>query len=120
MKDLKKMTGAPLDKTSVFQLLCKLSNKYGVLFAFDLAGVDDLHIVFLASNGRLSIDKDNHTQAIGDGWGIFLFNTHTEMITAYYDFVGTDGPTPRNPYNGDFRIYAMTCDNTGKSERENT
>ena len=50
----------------------------------------------------------------------FSFDTENEMMDAYLDMVGDDGPTTRNPYNGDYRVYAMTVSNYGEILTENT
>ena len=112
-----------LSYTEIFELLCKSTNKWGLSLSFDWVWleptVDDvLSEIEKATNGRLVMYND--TQCIMDGYAVFLFDSEDEMLEAYEDIVGDDGPTARNSYDGPVRIYALTCSNEGVTLNENT
>jgi hypothetical protein len=54
------------------------------------------------------------------GRAYILFSTKEEMVAAYNEIVGDDGSTKTNSYAGTVRVYAMTCDPSGKVQTENT
>ena len=59
-------------------------------------------------------------QAICDGVYILVCSTEEEMYK-YYDLtIGDDGPTGSNKYDGEARVYAVTINNKGEMETENT
>ena len=59
-------------------------------------------------------------QAICDGMYILTFDTEDELYK-YFDLtIGDDGPTKLNSYNGEARVYAVTINDKGKIETENT
>lgn len=55
-----------------------------------------------------------------DGSGILIYDTYEEQQAAYWSIVGDDGPTKTNPYDGPIRVYALTINNLGQAENENT
>ena len=125
-KEFKIETNVPLDYHETFQFLCKAANKWGVSINYDpdwyIEGLQDGTFtqdeIERATNGRIS--SKVHIQCYGDGGAVFLFDTEEEMNNCYYDMVGDDGPTKRNSYDGKFRVYALTCSNTGQLMNENT
>ena len=55
-----------------------------------------------------------------DGTLIVLCKSERVAYRLFDQTVGDDGPTETNPYNGDFRIYAMVVNRKGEAETENT
>lgn len=51
---------------------------------------------------------------------VLVFDTEEEMYSHYDVTVGDDGPTEYNDYGGSARVYAITCNNKGELETENT
>lgn len=51
---------------------------------------------------------------------VLSFDTEAEMLECYNQTVGDDGPTKTNTYNGPVRVYAVTCNNKGVIQNENT
>ena len=51
---------------------------------------------------------------------MLTFDTEKEMEKHYDLTVGDDGPTKYNSYDGECRVYALTCSNTGELLTENT
>lgn len=66
------------------------------------------------------LNFDEHTQILCEETGILMFDTREEMDKYYKMTIGDDGPTELNKYDGLCRIYALTCDNQGNFENENT
>lgn len=58
--------------------------------------------------------------AIISDWAYVFFDTEAELDDAFDLTVGDDGPTPSNRYDGEARVYALTCSNTGQILTENT
>lgn len=61
-----------------------------------------------------------HGQCFIENHAILIFDDETEMETVYKLTVGDDGPTELNRYNGDVRVYAITCSANGELLNENT
>ena len=66
------------------------------------------------------LDSFDLTGFIMDGGGIIAFNSEQEMLDAYENTVGEDGPTKTNSYDGPVHIYCLTCDSKGHLQNENT
>ena len=121
-------TGTPLSSDEVMQSLCKSTGKFGLMLAFassDLIGnVADKKWgrdqISKATNGRLSFDTNMDTDILIEGRAFFLFDTESECYEAFDDIVGDDGPTKRNSYDGEFRVYALVFSNEGEIWSENT
>lgn len=47
-------------------------------------------------------------QMVLDGWGIVVCKDKEECNHLFNQTVGDDGPTPLNPYDGPYRIHALT------------
>jgi len=113
-----------LDKMETLQLLCKSNKKWGMfiswvdsggnrpVFRYDLKDTLETPVPYLCYK--------NDAQAIMDGEAYLLFNDESEMCNHYDLTVGDDGPTQLNPYNGPFRVYAITCSPKGQLMNENT
>jgi len=102
-----------LDKNSVLQLLCKMCNKWGMYL--------DCHTYpneFLLAAPYLNLQE--HAQFIVENGGIILFDTEEEMNKCFNSTIGDDGPTKTNPYNGNTKVYAITCNIDGQFLNENT
>lgn len=104
-----------LDRTEVLKELCKQSGKYGMYISFDK---DQIWSEICKAVPFL--DFEEHIQILMDGHGWMLFDSRVEMETCYRKTVRDDGPTELNPYNGDVRVYALTCSLAGELENENT
>lgn len=51
---------------------------------------------------------------------ILSFDTEEEMLDAFHQTVGDEGPTETNSYSGPANVYALTCSNKGELLSENT
>lgn len=66
-------------------------------------------------------DPGGHmTQAFVDGYAYVICDSDEELHMLFDQVVGEDGPTQSNPYNGKFRVYALTVDSDGVMRNENT
>ena len=119
-------THVALSRMEVFQELCKASEKWGLYISFDVDWYWGTYVtdgkkaneIALATNRRL-VDTRDH-QCVVDGQATYLFDTEESMINAYLDIVGDDGPTEQNTYDGEVKVYAITCDPEGCLLTENT
>jgi hypothetical protein len=104
---------------SAFERLCKETKKWGMYIS--ITCFDD-SVREEPEKAALYLDWDNeeHTQIMCNGSGFFLFDTEGEMEEYYQQTVGDDGPTKLNSYNGNTRIYALTCGPDGQTLNENT
>ena len=111
-----------LNQYQVFQLLCKLTGKWGVQI-FPNYNQDDEFIPWQEYQQAVPyLDYDEDLQLIMDGFGIILCDTETEMNKIYRNTIGDDGPSiyGTNKYDGRCRVYACTCDPNGQILNENT
>ena len=104
---------------NVFASLCLAEHKFGMYISFSTDyKVKDPFGEIIKAAPYLNIN-DNF-QILSDEMGILLFDTRKEM-QRYYDMtVGDDGPTKLNKYSGSAHVYALTCNNRGELENENT
>ena len=65
-------------------------------------------------------NKNDIGNILSDQYGFLLFDTKEEMVLHYNLTVGDDGPTKLNKYNGKLGVYALTCNNDGELQTENT
>jgi hypothetical protein len=63
---------------------------------------------------------EGQLQVMSDGYGYIVFDTEEEMREYYLQTVGDDGPTSKNDYDGNCRVYALTCNAEGRTQNENT
>ena len=120
-------TGKIYTDLETLQALCKYSKKFGLMVSFDTEPADGMSWdeyfpgIKSASNGRIDWDanEDQH-QLVIEGLGWALFESEEDLYDAYYDFVGDDGPTKRNSYDGPIKIFAATCSDEGELWSENT
>jgi hypothetical protein len=105
-----------LNTHDVFALLCKSAKKWGVMISFSPTYSTIQDIAKAAPYLKYTEDS----QIIGDGWGVILCETEAEMENIFWSTVGDDGPTKLNSYDGNFRVYALTCDPEGQLLNENT
>jgi hypothetical protein len=114
-----------LDIFAVLQALCKASGKWGMLLTFPdwIAQKQELNS-FLDDKNRLLacpfINLQQHGQCLVDGRAYILCDSEEECQKLYGQIVGDDGPTKQNPYDGWFRVYAITCSPEGELMNENT
>ena len=57
---------------------------------------------------------------LADSFLVLTFDTEKEMEEHFDRIVGDDGPTITNGYDGEVRVYALTCSNKGELLDENT
>lgn len=121
------MTVQILDHNGVLEALCKATGKWGVYIALwggsGPDGQEEDEIIKAAPYlaGPYDGDEGNaKSQILIEGSGIILCDSEAEMLRYFHMTIGDDGPNKFNPYNGDARVYAMTCDPTGMLLSENT
>jgi len=109
-----------LSGNNTFKLLCKTTNKFGILLSQSWDVNSDQYSFEETAKAVPFLDSFKDAQLFVDGVGIILFDTEAEMRDAFSQVVGDDGPTKNNPYNGPARWYALSCDNNGNLLTENT
>lgn len=108
-----------LTVTEAMQLLAKTIQKPCIFLSFQLLAEDVGFDEVLKAAPYLDFNKD--LQVIGDGVAIVICEDREEQQRLYRMTVGDDGPTKTNPYSGTkARVYALTCNEEGKLENENT
>lgn len=110
---------------TILQLLCKQQRKCGMLLSPSSVpkredGDHDLDELVKAVPFLAELFTSVLMELAFHGPVYLFFESHEEMMEAYDLVVGDDGPTAKNPYNGEARVYALTCSKTGKLETENT
>ena len=106
-----------VDEMGLFALACKAQTMWGLYLSFPEVW-EDPKITEEFKKACLFYDKLGTVSM--DGKAYLFFESETEMWDHYYSVVGEDGPTKMNPYNGDFKIFALTCDPQGNMLTENT
>lgn len=103
---------------SALELLCKLSNQWGMyIHTFPPEeGPDESTL----AAPYINTDTQENIELWSAGTGFLLFDTEEEMLGYYNQTVGDDGPTETNDYEGETRVYALTCNNLGELQTENT
>lgn len=109
-----------LHNHKVFERLCAATKKWGLCIGF---GYNNMHAPeafeeICKAAPYLSIESD--LQILMEGNAIFLCDTEEEMLDLFYQTVGDDGPTSKNSYSGEYKVYALTCSPTGQLLTENT
>jgi hypothetical protein len=108
---VQKLTGVEL-----MQAFAKVSGKWCVFLSIDpLAG--EISEACLAAP-YLAPDRDG--QLIEDGYGVIVCETREEMERVFNLTIGDSGATLANPYCGDLKIYALSCDPDGILLQDNT
>ena len=101
--------------------LCKATNQWGLyLSTFEPDGMETdtfLKELPLAAPGLLD---ENYHELFLEGRIVLMFANQEECNAVYGNVIGDDGPTDTNEYDGDVRVYALTCDNEGSLRNENT
>lgn len=114
-----------LDSVSdILSYICKGSGKWGIY----VSGLNtsyksyesDVKEILKAAPWINDIDKADQYNLLYDGQVYLLFDTQAEMDNIYQQTVGDDGPTEKNPYNGPWRVYCLTCNPDGQLLTENT
>lgn len=95
-----------------FQSLCKYRKMFGLYVNYD----DDRFGYSDIKQAIPFLTIDDFIQSRN----IFLFDTEEDCRKYYGLVVGDDSPTKSNKYNGEVRVYALTCDNNGEFITENT
>jgi len=100
-----------LNYCDCFKSTCALYEKWGLYLYYDQ---NTLHSDLLLAAPFISFDdymQDNR---------VFLFDTEEECNKYFNMVIGDDGPTESNKYDGECRVYALTCDPLGVLRNENT
>ena len=107
---------------NTMQALTKATNKYGMYISIQTYKIEihDVIAEIMKAAPYLTKNDETHMSIMFDGYGVLLFDTREEM-ERYYDMTsGNDGPTKLNDYDGPCIVYAITCDNEGNIDNENT
>lgn len=107
-----------LSQIRMLERLCEATGKWGLFISIYEPEGGPFEAQLAAP--YLDPDSPEHMQIIVDGCGVFLFDDYNEMERCYWQTVGDDGPTKLNDYNGQTRVYALTCDIYGQTMNENT
>ena len=105
-----------LTHIQLLQEYCKLANKWAVYLGLPHNAEDFDEIPKAAT----FIDLTDDAQAVCDENMYVICDSEKECEKIYLSVVGDDGPTTLNPYDGPCRIYALTVNNKGELENENT
>lgn len=99
----------PLGHSDTLKIVAKALGKWCMFISVYANGEEDIALAapYLA----------NITDGDSD---IFVFDSEQECRDTFNQTVGDDGPTVSNPYDGPCKIYAVTCDNNGNLQQENT
>lgn len=107
--------------------ICKQESKWGVYLSWNVDYDDKTAFEEWSKNISPILGKVLENMGPYDDFYLFcagflmcLYDTNKEMYRTYFSVVGDDGPTAYNKYNGNFRIYALTCSNEGMLLIENT
>jgi hypothetical protein len=116
----------------ILETYCKHHNKFGVYISIpeiDFLKMTDAEIeqayeeIFKACPPLKKMKVDGQYDWLNvmlDRSGILLYETREEQQEAYWSIVGDDGPTESNLYDGPVTVYALTINNLGQAENENT
>ena len=108
-----------LTATETMQLLARSIQKPCILLYFNFMDNDSGFDEILKAAPY--IDFNHQMQAMLDGVAIVVCEDREEQQRLYLMTVGDDGPTKTNPYSGNkARVYALTCNEKGELENENT
>ena len=105
------------DSSEVLSALCIAKNAWGIYVshcAFEIAPHNELNraIPFLS--------EEDVIQLWHKGYMYLFFSSKEELDNHYNQIVGDEGPTELNDYDGEARVYALTCNPDGNSMNENT
>lgn len=103
-----------LTTKKMVQYCCQLSGKWAVYLS-----MPDYPCRQLIKAANFLSLKDDY-QAMHDGEMIVMCDSERECEEVFSRVVGRDGPTVLNKYNGECRIYALTCNPDGQFMNENT
>ena len=103
-----------VNNSNILSILCMSKGKWGMFLRF---GNEDFADLYKAAP---YLENPAFLQLLMAGSGYLMFDTEKEMNKFYNETVGEDGPTAMNPYDGNVKIYALTCNPEGKLLNENT
>lgn len=107
-----------LDHVKTLELLCESTKKCGMYInIYNDQGENEYNYLEVI---KAAPYLESHNQVILESSGFILFDNVEEMLEAYNQTVGDDGPTKSNPYDGPCRVYAITCNPDGITMNENT
>lgn len=104
-----------LCKIGVLQNLCKATGRFGMYISW----ANDLPYDEVMKAAPY-LNYEDHGQILTEMGGVLLFDDADEMERYFNMTVGDDGPTASNSYNGECKIYAITCNSCGDLLTENT
>lgn len=119
----------PYSAREAMQLACRLTKKWGLYLSmpepdwWQELTVDEFFSQLKQAAPYLFTDP-RMMDSLASGYVgeqfFLLFDTQDEMENHFWLTVGDDGPTKSNPYKGKVRVYALTCNNHGQLQNENT
>jgi len=108
-----------IDKMEALRIMCRTTNKWGMYIGIG-DWLDTPNFLDELVKAAPYLDNIEDYQIISDEMCYLLFDTEEEMDRIFEMTVGDDGPTRLNKYNGQVRVYAITCDNNGELMNTNT
>lgn len=109
---------AEFDSATLLGALCKVNKKWGMYAS--LSDCDQTEAETLKAAPWIAQDPMLWFHLTVEGHVYLFFDTKEEMVAAYTQTVGDDGPNEANTYNGPARVYATTCDPNGNGITQNT
>ena len=124
---MKKSTQILSSPGQILEILCGNSGKCGMYcsvslpdgFEEGIAPRDLLEAAPWLETVETEQGPGHHVLWFSGEFYIF-FDSEEEMYKCFNATVGDDGPTKSNPYEGQIRIYALTCGADGSLQTENT
>jgi len=115
-----------ISKVDLISLACQKAKKHAMMISFDpryqeggfelFASEVIKAAPYLANFG----DWPQFFEIFMDGEGVLFFDSEKEMLDAFSQTVGDNGPTNINSYDGQCAVYALTFYPDGKLGVENT
>lgn len=105
--------------SDLLQLHCKASGCWGLLLRLP-DWSEPITKLNMSSEVRKAAPYLQGDWSVWPGDTVFFFGTRKEIEGMFWQTVGEDGPTKTNSYNGPARVYAVTSDDRGNLQHENT
>jgi len=106
---------------AILTYVCRSSGKWGLYISFDPSlPTEEIAKAAPYLGEESDLDIGDRLTILGEGQGTLLFDTYAEMRRHFNMTVGDDGPTSTNSYDGEARVYALTCSPTEGLQTENT
>jgi hypothetical protein len=108
-----------VDKMEALRIMCRTTKKWGMYIGIgDWEDTDHFLDELVKAAPYLNVDE--YFQLISDEMCYLLFDTEEEMEKTFEMTVGDEGPTSLNKYDGQVRVYAITCSDQGELLETNT